>query len=103
MNETHRINVSGKVYSKIAELKKTLKEREAEEILSEDIIDFMFEQVTESAWQQFLDDKTPYAYKLQSFSNDPEFKKSLDKLIQSHKKASKQKTSAPSTAAASID
>lgn len=103
MSETHRISVSAKVYSKINELKKVLKEREAEEVLSEDIIDFMFEQVTESTWQEFIDDKTPFAFKLQSFSNDPEFKKSLDKLIQSHKKSSKQKTSAPSISAKSTE
>lgn len=96
MSETHRISVSAKVYNKINELKKILKERDAEDLLSEDAIDFMFEQVTESAWQEFIDDKTPFAFKLQSFSNDPEFKKSLDKLIQTHKKASKQKTSVPS-------
>lgn len=99
MSETHRINVSVKVYNKINELKKVLKERDAEDLLSEDTVDFMFEQVSESAWQQFIDDKTPFAFKLQSFSNDPDFKKSLDKLIQNHKKASKQKNSAPSISA----
>lgn len=103
MSETHRISVSAKVYTKINELKKILKEREAEDLLSEDAIDFMFEQVEESTWQQFIDDKTPFAFKLQSFSNDPEFKKSLDKLIQSHKKSSKPKSSAPSILAASIE
>lgn len=99
MSETHRISVSAKVYNKINDLKKTLKERGAGDLVSEDAIDYMFEQVTESAWQEFIDDKTPFAFKLQSFSDDPDFKKSLDKLIQSHKKASKQKASAPSISA----
>lgn len=103
MSETHRISVSAKVYNKINDLKKILKERGAEDLVSEDAIDFMFEQVTESAWQEFIDDKTPFAFKLQSFSDDPDFKKSLDKLIQSHKKAAKQKNFTPSIGAKSTE
>lgn len=93
MSESHRINTSSKVFNKINEIKKTLKTREASEILTEDILDFMFDQINESVWDQFIEEHTPVSFKLKSFSNDPKFAESLEKLIQSHKKASKKANS----------
>lgn len=89
MSESHRVNTSSKVFNKINEIKKTLKNREASEILTENILDFMFDQINESVWDQFIEEHTPISFKLKSYSDDPKFKESLEKLIQSHKKASK--------------
>jgi len=97
MSESHRINASKKVFNKISDIKKTLKNREASEILTEEILDFMFDQIEESVWDEFLEEHTPVSFKLKSFSDDPKFKESLEKLIQSHKKSSKKANSSSQT------
>lgn len=89
MSESHRINTSSKVFNKINEIKKILKKREASEILTEEILDFMFDQIDENLWDQFIEEQTPVSFKLKSYSDDPKFKESLEKLIQAHKKSSK--------------
>lgn len=94
----HRVNVSQDVFKIINNVKDKLKARSAKvrDDVTEEIIDIVFKQPgTAKMLEQFIEDKTPLTFQMETLSSNDEFNEQLRKLIKSHSKKQQANPSQP--------
>jgi len=87
----HKISVSERFYKEIKNVKKTLKERGQGKISTEELMDSFLNECLEIYFPNFIEEKTPFEYRINTLLKNEESKKELEKLLSKMNKPKKSK------------